>query len=114
MGVGLTIEVEEIDGKCVLRLTGRIDATTAPILEKRIDEQMERKPLKVLLDFNGVDYLSSAGMRLLLAATKRVKAREGSLAMSGIADDVMEIIKMAGFERILSLYPTEKEALDAL
>ncbi len=114
MGVGITVEVEESEGKYILRVSGRIDAATAPLLERKIEEQMEAKHLRLLLDLSGVDYLSSAGMRLLLAATKKMKAREGVLAMSGIVDEVMEIIKMAGFERILNLYPNEKQALDSL
>lgn len=114
MGVGLTVEIENVEGKCVMRLSGRLDAVTAPILEKKIEEQIGQDHRKILLEFSSVDYLSSAGMRLLLAATKKMKAKEGLLVLSSIVDDVMEIIKMAGFERILNIYSSEKEALDAL
>lgn len=114
MGVGLTVETEVIEGKSVMHISGRIDAVTAPILEKKIEDQVSEGHNKILLDFGGVDYLSSAGMRLLLAATKKMKAKEGVLALSGVGDEVMEIIKMAGFEKILNIYSSEKDALDAL
>jgi anti-sigma B factor antagonist/stage II sporulation protein AA (anti-sigma F factor antagonist) len=114
MGVEITIEFEEVEGKNVLRIAGRIDAASAPILEKKIDEQVAQNHIRLLLDFSGVDYLSSAGMRLLLAGTKKLKAKEGILLLSGMGDDVMEIIKLAGFERILNIYGTEKEALTYL
>jgi anti-sigma B factor antagonist/stage II sporulation protein AA (anti-sigma F factor antagonist) len=114
MGVGLTVIVEEVDGKCVMRVSGRIDAATTPILEKKVEDQLQQNHFRVLFDFSDVDYLSSAGMRLLLSATKKMKAHEGMLVICGVIDDVMEIIKMAGFERILNIYSTEKEALDAL
>lgn len=114
MGAGIKIEFEDVEGKNVLRISGRIDAASAPILEKKIDEQIEENHVRLLLDFSSVDYLSSAGMRLLLAGTKKLKAKEGILVLSGIGDDVMEIIKLAGFERILNIYRTEKEALTQL
>ena len=70
--------------------------------------------VQLLLDFTDVDYLSSAGMRLLLSATKKLKAREGVLLLSGVGEEVMEIIKMAGFEKILAIFSSEKEALERL
>ncbi|MES2345784.1 MAG: STAS domain-containing protein [Chlamydiota bacterium] len=114
MGVGLTVIVEEVDGKCVMRITGRIDAATTPILEKKVEDEVQQGHIRIVFDFSGVDYLSSAGMRLLLSATKKMKVKEGMLTNCGMVDEVMEIIKMAGFERILNIYSTEKEALDAL
>lgn len=114
MGVGIGIEVENVDGKCVLRLSGRIDAATAPVLEKKIEDYSQEYKFRVALDFTNVDYLSSAGMRLLLAATKKMKSKEGILAIFEVGDEVLEIIKMAGFERILNIHPNEKQALDSL
>jgi anti-sigma B factor antagonist/stage II sporulation protein AA (anti-sigma F factor antagonist) len=111
MALGLEIAVEEIDKKVVIRLTGRLDAATTPLLERRVDALLEEGKVKILVDFENVDYLSSAGMRLLLAATKKCKAKKGSFALFGATDEAMEIIKMAGFDKILLLFRTEKDAL---
>lgn len=113
MGLGIRVAVEEKENVLIVRLDGRLDATSTPVLEGKIKPLLD-KSMRILIDFSGVDYLSSAGMRLLLSATKKMKAKNGHLVFCGLSDDVMEIIKMAGFDKILRIFPTEKEALAAL
>lgn len=111
MVVGLNIVLEENGGKSLLHLEGRIDAVTATSLEREINHLYETGHRKILLDFLQVDYLSSAGMRLFLSASKKLKANQGFLLFYNLGDDVMEIIRIAGFERVLRIYPNEQEAL---
>ena len=111
MSFGLQIELEEIDRKIILRLNGRIDAASAPILERRLGQLIDEKHLHLILDFTGIDYLSSAGMRVLLSVTKRLKAMKGHLILFNLDDEVAEIVKMAGFDRVLYICSNEKEAL---
>lgn len=113
MVVGLNIQEQEVSGIKVLRLEGRLDAISSAILEKKLEENIIQNKKLLTLDFTKVDYLSSAGMRLLLSMTKKIKQQEGFFGIFAIHDDVMEIIRMAGFERILSIYPLEKEAIAA-
>ena len=103
--------LEEKGKYAVLRLSGRLDATTSPILDEKIEELLKLKHLHLLLDFSQVEYLSSAGLRFLLSATKRYKSQGGILVIHSVADEVMEIIKMAGFEKILKISPNEQKAL---
>jgi anti-sigma B factor antagonist/stage II sporulation protein AA (anti-sigma F factor antagonist) len=98
----------------ILRIEGRMDAVSSPALESKLIELMRQDQNQFLLDFSRIKYLSSAGMRVLLSITKKLKERDGKLAFFAISDEVMEIIKMAGFEKILSIYKTEAEALKAL
>lgn len=111
MSMGLQIDLEEIDQKMVLRLDGRLDAATTPVLEKKIEVLIQENRKLVLLDFLRVDYLSSAGMRLLLSVAKKLKANEGGLILFALSEEVMEIVKLAGFERILVIVDSEQEAL---
>jgi anti-anti-sigma factor len=113
MVVGLNIHDQEIGGVKIVRLEGRLDAVSSNILEKKLQEYISHERFKVALDFTKIDYLSSAGMRLLLSMTKQFKNHGGHLVIFAIHDNVMEIIRMAGFERILSIYPLEKEAISA-
>lgn len=113
MKLGIQVAVEEKENVVILRLKGRIDATSTPVLESKIRSFLESSS-RLLMDFSDVDYLSSAGMRLLLSASKKLKAKNGRLAFCSMGDEVMEIIKMAGFDKILSIYSTEREALAAL
>lgn len=111
MSVDLQVEIEEIEGKIVLRTSGRLDASSSPVLEKKLNQLIGDEKKQILIDFSQVNYLSSAGMRLLLSVTKKLKAKEGFLVIFALAEEAMEIIKMAGFERILNIRNTEQEAL---
>jgi anti-anti-sigma factor len=112
MGTGLTIHVEEEKDLIIFRIDGRLDASNAPLLERKLREMMDGGRHKILLDFAKVDYLSSAGMRVLLWATKTLND-SGHLALTLVGEEVMEIIKMAGFDTILHIYATEQKAIDA-
>jgi anti-sigma B factor antagonist/stage II sporulation protein AA (anti-sigma F factor antagonist) len=110
MTVGLEVLYEDKHGKALLRLSGKLDAATSPNLEKKIEAAIQEGVKFIFLDFSDVDYMSSAGMRLLLSTTKKMKANKGDLILFSIEDEVMEIIKMAGFDRILHVCLDEKEA----
>ena len=107
----LHIDIEEIEKKIVLRLDGRLDASTVVILEKKLQVLETEGKTKVLLDFGQVDYMSSAGLRLLLSQTKKFHAINGSLVLFSVQEEVMEIIQLAGFEKILKICKHEQEAL---
>ena len=113
MGLGLRIELEEIEHVVILRIDGRLDASTAPILERKIDFLINEHHLKIALDFSQIDYLSSAGMRVLLSESKKMHNQQGKLVLFSTNSDVEEILKMAGFDRILNIFPPQKEALQA-
>jgi anti-anti-sigma factor len=102
---------EERGGVLILRVAGRLDAKSSPVLETRIDTFIEAGKLKIVLNFKGVEYLSSAGMRLLLSVTKKLNAKNGSMAVSGVAAEVLDVIKMAGFDRILKIANAEEDAV---
>lgn len=111
MGIGLQISLERVDQKIILRLNGRIDASSAPLLEKKLDCLIEEDLYFLILDFTRVHYLSSAGMRVLLSTSKKLASKNGYLLLFSIGDDVFEIIKMAGFDKILHIFSSEEDAL---
>jgi anti-anti-sigma factor len=111
MSISLHIDLQEIDKKMILRLDGRLDAATSVILERKIDSLIEEKRYLIYLDFLRIDYLSSAGMRLLLAVSKKLKQKKGVLVLFSISEEVMEIIKLAGFDKILLIFETEQDAI---
>lgn len=111
MSGGINIQIEEDQGVIIVRIEGRMDAASAPVLERKLAEKIEAGKIKLVLDFAKVNYLSSAGMRLLLSTTKKLKSEKGGLHLCSVSEEVMEIIKMAGFERIIQIFPTEQEAL---
>lgn len=101
--------VEEKGDVVVIRLKGRLDAASSPQLEKQINSIIDAGHFKLILNFTQVEYLSSAGMRLMLSISKKLKHLEGKVVACSLSDEVMEVIKMAGFHQVLEIYPSEEE-----
>ncbi len=109
----MQFQVEEVEGKYIVRLHGRVDTITAPGIEEKLHLLYKKEAAHVLVDFSAVDYLSSAGLRLLLSTSKKAKSSQGSFVIFSVDEDVLEIIKMAGFERVIAICKNETEALQA-
>lgn len=108
-----TVDVkEERKGNVLIfRIKGRLDAISSPMAEKKIFDSINNGEHRLLLDFNGVSYLSSAGMRMLLSTTKKLKTLSGQLAICCITTNVLDVLKMSGFDHVLDLFKTEEEAM---
>lgn len=99
------------DSTTVMAIRGRIDTATAPELEQNINREIDMGHRKILLNFTGVSYISSGGLRVLLATAKKLKAPEDRFGICGLSPEVQKILKLAGFTSIFSIYPSEGEAL---
>ncbi len=95
----------------VVHVKGRLDSISSPFAEKMVCESIEQGHLKIVLEISGVNYVSSAGMRMLLAATKKMRSLSGKFFVTAVTPNVMDVLKMSGFDHILELYNTEDEAL---
>ncbi|NGX33791.1 MAG: putative anti-sigma factor antagonist BtrV [Candidatus Anoxychlamydiales bacterium] len=111
MVLGLEIKAEEIDRIVILRLLGRLDASSSSFLQNRLNVLLKDGRDTVLLDFSNIDYLSSAGLRVLLSFTKKYKESKKRVSIFSVTEDVMDIIKLTGFDKILDIYKNEKEAI---
>jgi anti-anti-sigma factor len=108
---GLHIALEEVEHRVILRLDGRIDGASAHLLEKKLNTLLEERHYQLILDFTRIDYLSSAGLRVLLSAAKKVQEKKGTFLLFSLQEEVLEIVKMTGFDKILHICLNEKEAL---
>ena len=87
--------------KLTLAISGRLDTTTAPKLEAELKQSIGNVK-ELVFDFSGVEYISSAGLRVLLAAQK-VMNRQGSMKLTGVSAEVMEVFEITGFSDILTI-----------
>ena len=95
----MTMEIKKNAEATVIEVVGRLDATSAPALEKAINEDIgDAKNL--VLDLKGVQYISSAGLRVLLGAQKKMQ-KIGSMKVVNVCEAVMEVLEMTGFADIL-------------
>ena len=90
------------DGKpTVFALVGRLDTNTSPQLEEFANELFENGKLDIIVDMTECDFVSSAGLRVIVAMQKRV-VNSGSLVFRGVQSDVMDVFEMTGFSKILT------------
>lgn len=109
---GLVEVIEESQGDVlILKMTGRLDAISSPSSERKVFDFINKGQIKLLLNFSGIDYLSSAGMRMLLSIAKKLKVLSGKLIVCSITPNVMDVLKMSGFDHVLEITKTEAEAL---
>ena len=85
-----------------VKVSGRMDTTTAPQLEAALKEKMGDTE-ELVLDFSDLEYISSAGLRVLLSAQKRMNAQGGTMRVTGANDIVKEIFDVTGFSDILTI-----------
>lgn len=95
----MTVTIDKNNETTTLKIEGRLDTTTAPELENAING--EGDALKnLVLDFEKVNYISSAGLRVLLTAQKKMNV-QGSMELINVSEEVMDILEMTGFADIL-------------
>ena len=95
----MTIEINKNAHATVIEITGRLDTTTAPALDKTINEDIgDTKNL--VLDVKEMEYISSAGLRVLLSAQKKMQ-KIGSMKVINVREEVMDVFEMTGFADIL-------------
>ncbi len=95
----------------IFKLNGRLDSNTSPALETKLMEAMEGGARSVVIDFENLDYISSAGLRIILKTTKDLKRTEGNIVLCAMQDYVKEVFEIAGFDSFLPIVPTVEDAL---
>lgn len=109
--MSLTIEPGVQGSLHCLRLAGRLDTSTSPELQKAVETLLaDASVAKLALDFGGVQYVSSAGLRVLLIAMKTLKARHGALILCAVREEVKQVLKISGFQAFLTLAASLEEA----
>ena len=97
----MTIVEERNNNVLTLKIEGRLDTTTAPTLEKTINDILDGVT-ELILDMNQLTYVSSAGLRVLLSTQKKMN-KIGTMKLIGVCEEVMEVFEMTGFVDILNI-----------
>lgn len=97
----MTIEIKREKKELIVALLGRLDTTTAPTLENAINENISDSE-KLILDCKGLEYISSAGLRVVLNAQKKMQ-QMGEMKVVNVCEEVMEVFEITGFVDILTI-----------
>ena len=95
----MTIEIKKTETETIIEITGRLDTITAPALDKTINEDIGDAQ-NLVLDVKAMEYISSAGLRVILGAQKKMQ-KIGSMKVTHVCEEVMEVFEMTGFADIL-------------
>jgi anti-anti-sigma factor len=107
----MEIHARSVKDILILSVKGRMDAVTAREFDEGVAEFISSGPKVFLLNFNGLEYISSAGLRSILAAAKQLKAKDGEILFTGLTGPVKDVFDISGFDTIFKIFPTEEEAL---
>lgn len=106
----MSIDITVTGAATVFSPTGRLDSNSTGNAEKIVIGRMDEGASRIVFDFSGLDYISSAGLRLILVAAKRVKAAGGKLAICNMKEHIRDVFEMSGFLSILTVCPDRAEA----
>ena len=107
------MEIKEEKGGNVkiVGLHGKLDASASPIVEEALMRLLDGGERQLVLDFSNVDFISSLGLRVLVATAKYMQKNKGKLAIAALTKHVYDVFQIAGFTRIFSVYSTCDEAV---
>ena len=103
-----TMEITTIikDMIAILKPQGRIDSVTANEFDTKITELLDKGQIKVIIDFSHTDFISSAGLRILLLKAKLAKSLKGKIVLSNMSESIAEVFEVSGFSTLFTIYKT--------
>jgi anti-sigma B factor antagonist len=107
----MEVSVKSLKRVDVVKVAGRVDSNSAPEFEKALKDLWEADRNQIVLDLEDVDYLSSAGLRVMVTALKQVKKSSGDLRVAAPSTRVSEVLHLAGLNSIFQIYPTQLDAV---
>ncbi len=107
----MTLEQQARGNITILRPVGRLDSASSPELELAILERLDGGCRRLVFDLADMDYVSSAGLRVILLAGKKLRASQGKLVIAGMRDMVREVFEMSGFLTLFAVAPSVDDAI---
>jgi anti-sigma B factor antagonist len=107
----LSIETDNRQSVSVLKVKGRVDSETAPELDDALTKLLQDNHNQIVLNLQGVNYMSSAGLRAVVKAYQAAKKSGGDLRLASVSEPIEVILRTVGMMQMLQMYPTEQEAI---
>ena len=104
---------KKIGGVCIVALGGRLDAYVSNDFEQKLNALIDADEVYLVVSLEKLDYISSSGLRVLLASLKKVRKREGDIKLAGMKPHIKEVFDVAGFSQLFSIYDLEDVAVQA-
>ena len=112
--MAFAVRTEKEGELIVLALSGQLDSKTAPELEREVGKALGKTGRAVLFDFTDLEFVASAGLRIVIMVGKRLAADGGAIALCGLNPSVREVFEIAGFAKLFPILPDRRAALAKL
>ena len=109
----LTLATRDVDGKTIVAVGGEIDVYTAPKLRDKITELVAAGVYDIVIDMEGVEFLDSTGLGVLVGGLRRVRAHDGSLDLVCTREPILKIFRITGLTEVFGIYQTVDQAIAA-
>ena len=110
----MEITQKEENGIVSIAINGRLDADSSPEAEKVVKEALEGQTTRLLFNLSALEYLSSAGLRVLLSAAKEIRRREGKIVLCSLNEFVKEIFEVSGFQSLIPIADSVESGTEIL
>ncbi len=107
----MEIQTRKDKAAVVVSIEGRMDAVTAPEFEKKVIDLISKGEKTFVVNFVELEYISSAGLRSILALAKKLKEQAGKILLTGVRGSVEEVFKISGFSSMFKMFDSEESAL---
>ena len=109
----LGLDVKEQNGWAVLSVQGEVDVYTAPQFREQLIQLVDQGQRKILVDLEGVEFLDSTGLGVLVGGLKRVRAHDGSLDLVCTQERILKIFRITGLTKVFGIHDSVDEAISA-
>jgi anti-sigma B factor antagonist len=113
MGAVMLIQAYDREGVVVVRLQGRLDSQTAAAATAEMAQVLASAPSSVLLNLAELEFISSAGLRILVQVAREMRARQGVIKLCAPIEAVRKLLELSGLTQLLDLYDSEADALSS-
>jgi anti-anti-sigma factor len=107
----MKIEIHDKENVKIVRFEGKLDTNTTPEAEAALNQAIEQGASKILIDFKDLDFVSSAGLRILLATAKKLGTQGGALRVCSLNETVRDIFEISGFSTLLRVFDDEQASM---
>ena len=107
----LSIDVKKQGGFALLQVAGEVDVFTAPKIREQLIDLVEQGDHDIIVSLEGVDFLDSTGLGVLVAGLKRVKMHDGTLSIVCTKDKILKIFRITGLTKVFPIFETEEAAI---
>jgi stage II sporulation protein AA (anti-sigma F factor antagonist) len=113
-GEAMEMIVRNEEKAAIIAVTGRMDAVSAPQFDKRLETLMAEGATRIIVNFQDLEYISSAGLQIVLANAKKLESIDGELLLTNLSGAVKEVFEISGFDTIFQIFDDPDAALASL